>query len=85
MTAAGVLLFALYVVSSAGWLKEYKKRLELEVLLDESEGERLQLRAFYERHRKAYESGVRGRGAIAASIDRSEFGRPRLVRPGDAS
>lgn len=84
-TGATTLLFLLYVVASLGWLRNYRRRLELEVMLDESETERLQLRAFYERHRKAFETGVRGRGAIAASIDRSEFGRPRLVKGGDTA
>lgn len=83
-TAAFLVLGALTIIAvfGIGWAREFEKRVDAEQMLDESEAERLKLRAFYERHRAAYEQG-RASAPIARSIDRAEFGRPRLVREGD--
>lgn len=77
---------AVVTVFGIGWAREYEKRLEaeheikaLDALLAASERERLELDAFYRRHRQAYEDGIRGG---AQSVDRAEFGRLRVI-PGD--
>lgn len=86
VTAAFLVLGALTIIAvfGIGWARAYEGQLEAERLLDESEAERVAYKAFYDRHRAAFESGVRGSGAISASIDRSEFGRPRLVKGGES-